>query len=74
MVRKPGGKSRPVERIVINRIWEMPNKWTFKMKCISSLFERFMHGEFADPFAVLYSPAKYRNDIEEARNSTPEKP
>ncbi len=68
--RKTGEASNPLECLVINRVWEMPSKWTFKMKCVSNLLDRFMHGEFADPFAGLYSPAKYRNDIEEARNAT----
>jgi len=48
----------------------MPNKWTFKMKCVQELFGRVLEGEWADPFAGLYSPAKYRNDIEDDRNST----
>lgn len=56
--------------MLINRVWEMPNKWTFKMKCVQGLLERFVEGEWADPFAGMYSPAKYRNDIESGRNST----
>jgi len=59
-----------VERLVMSRIWEMPNKWTFKMKCVKSLLDRVVTGEFADPFAGKYSPALYRNDIEENRNAT----
>lgn len=58
------------DQFVINRVWEMPNKWTFKMRCVRELLERNVKGEWADPFAGLFSPAKYRNDIEENRNST----
>lgn len=60
----------PLERLVINRVWEMPNKWTFKMKCVQKLLSVYVQGEFADPFAGLYSPAKFRNDIADGRNST----
>jgi hypothetical protein len=59
-----------LDAIVINRVWEMPNKWTFKMKCVDKLLASRVQGNFADPFAGLHSPAAYRNDIEEARNST----
>lgn len=56
--------------IKMTRIWEMPNKWTFKMRCVQNLLSDYVDGDWADPFAGLYSPAKYRNDIEENRNST----
>lgn len=68
--QKSKTSANPMERIVINRIWEMPNKWTFKMKCVKNLLATRVVGDFADPFAGMYSPATYRNDIEEARNST----
>ena len=57
------------EQLVMSRVWEMPNKWTFKMKCVEKLFAARVKGEFADPFAGMYSPALYRNDIEEGRNA-----
>lgn len=68
--QKSNTSANPMERIVINCIWEMPNKWTFKMKCVKNLLDTHVVGDFADPFAGMYSPATYRNDIEEARNST----
>ena len=54
----------------IARVWEMPNKWTFKMKCCQELLGRVVDGVWADPFAGIYSPATYRNDIELNRNAT----
>ena len=54
----------------IERIWEMPNKWTFKMKSCKNLLDRLVIGTWADPFAGMYSPATYRNDIESNRNAT----
>jgi hypothetical protein len=51
--------------IIINRIWEMPNKYTFKMKCVQELFARYSVGiNWVDPFAGMYSPAQTTNDIE----------
>ena len=67
---EPAYQPVPLERRVMRRVWEMPNKWTFKMKCVQDLFDRVLEGEWADPFAGMYSPAKYRNDIEGDRNST----
>ena len=40
------------------------------MKCVQSLLAKYVSGNFADPFAGLYSPATFRNDIEENRNAT----
>jgi hypothetical protein len=49
----------------IERVWEMPSKWTFKMRCVQSLFGRYVVGErWVDPFAGMYSPASMTNDIE----------
>ena len=51
--------------VVFNRIWEMPSKWTFKMRCVQALFSRYGVGEgWADPFAGMYSPAEISNDLE----------
>jgi len=55
--------------LLINRVWEMPNKWTFKMKCVKELFDRTVYGIWADPFCGNYSIATYRNDIELNRNA-----
>lgn len=50
--------------ILIERVWEMPNRYTFKMKCISNLLAREVIGNWADPFCGLYSPASLRNDAD----------
>ena len=47
----------------------MPNKWTFKIKPIDALLQRykasglFREGIWVDPFAGKYSPADITNDI-----------
>lgn len=52
----------------IDRVWAMPNKWTFKIQPIADLLREEIEGEeWADPFAGFNSPAKYTNDIEEDR-------
>ena len=51
----------------IERIWEMPSRYTFKMKAVASLLEQEMSGVWADPFCGLYSPAKIRNDFDLTR-------
>ena len=49
----------------INRVWSMPNKWTFKIKPIAELVSRYVgDGEgWLDPFAGMYSPAEVKNDL-----------
>jgi len=48
----------------INRIWAMPNKWTFTIKPIRELLNRYVIGtNWIDPFAGQNSPATFRNDI-----------
>ena len=52
----------------INRVWAMPNKWTFKIKPIYELLDKYItnNGElWIDPFAGMYSPAEYQytNDL-----------
>jgi len=43
----------------------MPNKWTFKIKPIRELIQKYVgNGKgWIDPFAGKYSPAEYTNDI-----------
>lgn len=49
----------------ISRCWSMPSIWTFGMKPITPLFEKYGVGEgWVDPFAGEKSPAEHRNDIE----------
>lgn len=49
----------------ITRIWAMPNKWTFTIKPIKELIERYVgDGEgWIDPFAGFNSPAEFTNDM-----------
>ena len=48
----------------INRIWAMPNKWTFTIKPIRELLNRYvLEGYWCDPFAGENSPAQIQNDL-----------
>ena len=48
----------------INRIWAMPNKWTFTIKPIKELLDKYVHeGKWCDPFAGENSPAQVQNDL-----------
>lgn len=56
----------------IERIWAMPNKWTFKIKPIANLLKEEMNTNkeiWLDPFAGMNSPAQYRNDLNESMNA-----
>ena len=49
----------------INRVWAMPNKWTFKIKPIADLLANYVgDGKgWVDAFAGMYSPAEFTNDL-----------
>jgi hypothetical protein len=53
----------------IERIWAMPNKWTFTIKPIKELLAEemgegmFIRGLWIDPFAGENSPAQVTNDL-----------
>ena len=49
----------------INRVWAMPNKWTFEIKPIRKLIYKYGGDfkEWIDPFAGMNSPAEIRNDL-----------
>ena len=49
----------------IERIWAMPNRWTFKVKPIRELVERYVGDGigWVDPFAGMNSPAEITNDL-----------
>ena len=49
----------------ITRKWAMPNKWTFKIKPIRELIDRYMKdsGEWMDPFSGMNTLANVTNDI-----------
>lgn len=53
--------------MIINRVWAMPNKWTFQIKPIAELLTRYIgDGKgWIDPFAGETSPANFTNDIRE---------
>jgi len=49
----------------INRVWAMPDKWTFRMKPIAELLTNYVgDGKgWIDPFAGMNSPAEFTNDL-----------
>jgi len=51
--------------MIINRIWAMPNKWTFTIKPIKELLNRYVKNGIGwiDPFAGNHSPAEITNDL-----------
>lgn len=51
--------------MIINQVWAMPNKWTFTIKPIKELLDRYVgDGKcWIDPFAGKNSPADLTNDI-----------
>ena len=52
----------------IERIWAMPNKWTFSSKPIAQLLREEMgEGVWVDPFAGEKSPAAITNDLNPER-------
>lgn len=55
----------------MERIWAMPNKWTFAIKPIAQLLQEEMDdGVWVDPFAGEKSPAKITNDLNPDRPTT----
>lgn len=50
--------------MLIERKWEMPNRYTFKMRTVASLLSELVVGLWADPFCGKASPAKLRNDAD----------
>src|SRR3990167_926272 len=62
-------KSREMK---IERIWAMPNAWTFSIKPIKQLLAEEMNTNkevWLDPFAGKYSPAQYKNDLNGSMNA-----
>jgi len=53
----------------IDRIWEMPNKYTFKMRCVDRLLKEEVNGFWIDPFAGKYSCAQSRNDMDKSMDT-----
>jgi len=52
--------------MTIERKWEMPNRYTFRMKAVESLLKEEMAGTWVDPFCGIASPAQIRNDADES--------
>ncbi|MGD1038117.1 MAG: hypothetical protein ABR878_13250 [Roseiarcus sp.] len=57
--------------IAFNREWSMPSAWTFRIKPIRLLLERYVGcGEgWIDPFAGDNSPAEFTNDMHPERRA-----
>lgn len=54
----------------IERIWSMPNKWTFLIKPIKELLqEELTDGVWIDPFSGMYSPATIKNDLDPTKEA-----
>lgn len=61
------------KKVNIERIWAMPNKWTFKIKPIAQLLKEEINIDkeiWIDPFAGENSPAQWKNDINNSMNIT----
>lgn len=55
----------------INRVWAMPNKWTFTIEPIAELLKRYNVGKnWIDPFAGMNSPAEITNDLNPEMKTT----
>jgi len=52
--------------MIINRVWAMPSIWTFRVKPIAELLDRYVDNSlvWVDPFAGENSVASITNDIE----------
>ena len=55
--------------MIINRIWHMPNKNTFKIKPIEELIHKYTYGKIIDPFANSNKIATITNDLDEQYNT-----
>ena len=59
--------------VAFERIWAMPSRWTFTIKPIKQLLDRYVgsgmmiNGLWCDPFAGENSPAQETNDLNPAR-------
>ncbi len=57
--------------MIIERVWAMPNKWTFAIPPIAALIKEEMNreGVWIDPFAGMNSPATITNDLNPERKT-----
>ena len=57
-------------KIIMNRYWAMPDKFTFRIAPIADLLKRYEVGiGWIDPFAGDYSPAEITNDLNPKRRA-----
>ena len=54
--------------MIMNRVWAMPNRWTFQIPPIAELVSRYVGDglRWIDPFAGQTSPAEITNDLNPA--------
>jgi hypothetical protein len=63
--------ARVFKGIRIDRIWAMPNRWTFIIKPIKDLLNDEVNGGlWCDPFTGKNSPAQITNDLDESMPAT----
>lgn len=55
--------------VTFNRVWSMPNKWTFKIEPIRQILIKYVGNGIGwiDPFAGENSPAEITNDLNPSR-------
>ena len=53
----------PLERVVMRRVWAMPNHETFSIKPIKEFVSQHLHGVSVDPYARNTAIATYTNDL-----------
>jgi hypothetical protein len=60
-----------MEKILFSREWAMPSAWTFTIKPIKKLIDRYVGDGMGwiDPFAGYNSPAEFRNDLDPQANA-----
>ena len=56
--------------MIINRIWQMPNSNTFKIKPIADLIHTYAYGTIVDPFANNNKIATITNDLDPQYNTS----
>lgn len=50
--------------MILNRVWEMPNKNTFSIKAIKQIIDKYSYGIIIDPFANQNRIASITNDLD----------
>lgn len=64
-------KTKKGEKMIINRVWAMPNKNTFRIKPIKELINKYIKDDMIsiDPFANESMTAKITNDLDDTYNT-----